>query len=347
MNQPLPGTFSSLIANYKPKAGVFDEAMAEGQLRPYWRGFVQQLDRTGIVDLQRRWDQAQRQMLSDGVTFRPQDIAGNASRPWIVDAIPLLITEAEWGRLSEGLIQRARLYEHILADIFGSQQLLRDRMLPPEALYGHPGYCPAYHGLVGQDSSFLQLFASDLQRGLDGRWRIQGDRTRAPFGLGYLLENRIVTSRNLPLPFRQCRVQRLAPFFMALQETLRAMAPRFRDNPRMVLWTKGPRSPAYFEDAYLARYLGYTLAEGDDLAVRENRVMLKTLGGLLPVEVLFRRLDDDDCDPVELAPESLYGISGLVEVLRSGNVAVANALGSRLVESPIYLPYIERFVVSG
>ncbi len=135
-------------------------------------------------------------------------------------------------------------------------------------------------------------------------------------------------------------MHRLAPFFKTLRESLSDLAPRSRDNPRIVLWTKGPHSHSYVEDAYLARYLGYTLAEGDDLAVRENRVMLKTLGGLLPVEVLLRRLDDDDCDPVELANNSASGVSGLVEVLRCGQVAIANSLGSRLVESPILLPFI-------
>ncbi len=278
MNSPLSGSFSSLFANYRPPPGVFDEAIQGGELRAPWQAFVQQMDRVGTADLQRRWEQAQRQMLNDGVTFRPQDVSGNASRPWILDGVPLLLTEKEWQPIAEAMVQRAKLYEIILADLFGSQQLLRDRLLPPECLFGHPAYCPAYHGLVDAEQSYLQLFATDLSRGTDGKWWVNGDRTRAPFGLGYLLENRIVTSRNLPAPFRHCRVKRLAPFFIALQDTLREMAPRYRDNPRIVLWTKGPTSPAYFEDAYLARYLGYTLAEGDDLAVRENRVMLKTLG---------------------------------------------------------------------
>lgn len=333
------GSFSAALTGYRPRPGVFDEAVDGDKLRPQWLSFIRHMDQMSLTELQHRWEQAQKQIVNDGMSVLPTDLQTGKVRPWTLDAVPLLVEPVCWKLVSEGLVQRAELYEFILADLFGPQHLLRERFLPPDVLYGHPGFCPAYHGLVPADQKYLQLFAADLARAPNGTWWATGDRTRAPFGLGYLLENRIITSRNLPVPFRNCRVQRLAPFFIALQETLRSLAPRFRDNPRMVLWTNGPSSHSYVEDTYLARYLGYTLAEGDDLAVRENRVMLKTLGGLLPVEVLFRRLDDDDCDPVELSPDSVKGISGLVEVVRSREVAVCNALGSRLVESPIFLPY--------
>jgi uncharacterized circularly permuted ATP-grasp superfamily protein/uncharacterized alpha-E superfamily protein len=278
-------------------------------------------------------------MQSDGVTFNPIETDGKVARPWVLDSIPLVITNREWQAISNGLAQRARLYELILQDLFGDMHLLRDGLLPPEALFGHPNYYPAYRTLP-QSAPFLYLFAADLARAADGQFWVTGDRTRAPFGLGYLLENRLVTSRHLPQAFRQCQVKRLAPFFKAFQQSLRDLAPRYRDNPRIALWSKGPTSRSYFEDAYLARYLGYTLVEGDDLAVRDNQVMLKTLSGLLPIEVLLRRLDDDDCDPVELNPHSMIGTSGLLEVVRSKSVSLANALGSRIVESPIFLPFL-------
>ncbi|MFO1062639.1 MAG: circularly permuted type 2 ATP-grasp protein [Pirellulales bacterium] len=338
-HKPEIGSFSALFAQYERRSGAYDEAFDGSALRPHWQNFVKHLDSIGPSDLQLRWERAQRQIVGDGVTFSARESTSSA-RPWLLDALPTILTEQEWKHLSAGLIQRARLYELILADLFGPRTLMHERLLPVEALFANPSFCPAYQDLTPSDKRYLQLFASDLARDPSGQWLVTGDRTRAPFGLGYALENRIVTSRNLPAPFRQCRVQRLAPFFMTLRESLRDLATRFRDNPRIVLWTKGPQSQAYVEDAYLARYLGYTLAEGDDLAVRENRVMLKTLGGLLPVEVILRRLDDDDCDPVELAPDSVSGVSGLVEVLRCGNVAVANSLGSRIAESPIFLPFI-------
>ena len=169
-----------------------------------------------------------------------------------------------------------------------------------------------------------------------------GDRTQAPSGAGYALENRIVMTRTLPEAFRDCRVHRLALFFQTFRDTLRALAPRNRDNPRVVLLTPGPYNETYFEHAYLARYLGYTLVEGGDLTVRDNRVFLKVLGGLQPVDVIFRRLDDDFCDPLELRPDSFLGVPGLVHAVRSGNVAVANALGTGLLETPALPAFLPR-----
>ncbi|MCA9249243.1 MAG: circularly permuted type 2 ATP-grasp protein, partial [Planctomycetales bacterium] len=328
------------LRGYQPTAGIYDEAVgADGQLRPHWAAFIAHLEQMGRPEFERRWGRAERQIAIDDLTFSPHD-SGETARPWILDAIPLLMEEVEWRTISAGLEQRARLFEMILSDLFGPQTLLKERLLPPDVLYGHPGYHPTYLGLPPAGGRYLQFYAADIVRAPDGRWWATGDRTRAPFGLGYVLENRIVASRTLPVAFRQCRVQRLAPFYVQLRETLRELAPRYKDNPRIVLLTKGPTSQSYPEDAYLARYLGYTLAEGGDLAVRENRVMLKTLSGLFPVEVLMRRLDDDDCDPVELVSSSAVGISGLCEVLRSGNVALANSLGARLVESPIFRPFL-------
>ncbi len=346
---PSPPSPQTLLAGYQPRAGVYDEAVdAKRGLRPHWQTLVDELNLLGAEEVQRRWQLAQKQIANDGITFNPHDLEGGKSRPWILDAVPLVLEEQEWNGIAASLEQRARLFDMILRDLYGPQNLLRERVLPLDVLYGHPGFYPAFHGLPTPDGQQLTLYAADLARAPDGRWWVMGDRTRAPFGLGYALENRIVTSRMFPQVFRRCRVQRLASYFVALRETLREMAPRSKDNPRIVLWSKGPSSRAYFEDAYLARYLGYTLVEGGDLAVRENRVWLKTLGGLLPVEVLLRRLDEDDCDAVELNPTSRSGVSGLLEVLRSGNAAISNALGSRLVESPIvqgFLPSVCKFLL--
>jgi len=339
-DQPRAPQSVPVFAGYQPGSS-YDEAVGRGgDLRPHWRSLAGSLNALGRRELSRRWEQAQRQIAGHGVTFNPHDEAGAASRPWVLDAIPLIVAEQEWQSLTESLKQRAELLELVLRDLFGPQRLLKDGIIPPDLLFGHPAFFPAYEGLQTGLKRHLHLYAADLARSSDGKWWVTGERTRAPFGLGYVLENRIVTARMLPTAFRQCRVQRLAPFFIQLRETLRELAMRFRDNPRIVLWTRGPSSRAYFEDAYLARYLGYTLAEGGDLAVRENRVMLKTLGGLLPVEVLFRRLDDEDCDPVELNPASTSGVPGLLEVIRTGNVALLNPLGSRLVESPIWLAFL-------
>ncbi|MBL8851328.1 MAG: circularly permuted type 2 ATP-grasp protein [Planctomycetaceae bacterium] len=341
-DHPRASHAAPVFSGYRPTGGYDEAVTAEGELRPHWRTLAGNVNSLGARELSRRWEQAQRQITSHGVTYNPLDDAGAKSRPWVLDAIPMVVNEQEWVSLTEALQQRATLLDLILRDLFGPQRLLKDKIVPPDLLFGHPGFFPAYEGLQTGLKRHLHLYAADLARAADGTWWVTGERTRAPFGLGYVLESRIVTARMLPAAFRQCRVQRLAPFYIQLQETLRELATRFKDNPRIALWTRGPSSRSYFEDAYLARYLGYTLAEGGDLAVRENRVMLKTLGGLLPVEVLFRRLDDEDCDPVELNPASMSGVPGLLEVVRTGNVSLLNPLGSRLVESPIWLAFMPK-----
>ena len=174
----------------------------------------------------------------------------------------------------------------------------------------------------------------------DGRFRVLCDRTQSPSGAGYTLENRIVLTSVLPGVFRQCNVHRLAPYFIALRQTLRSLAPANRENPRVVLLTPGPYNETYFEHAYLARYLGYTLVQGNDLTVRDGIVYLKTLSGLQRVDVILRRVDDDFCDPLELYQDSFLGVPGLVEAVREGNVAVSNALGSGMVQSPAFLSFL-------
>jgi uncharacterized circularly permuted ATP-grasp superfamily protein len=301
---------------------------------------LQRLEEMGDATLRQRWLQAQAQIDRDGVTYNPHDDDGIVSRPWMLDAIPMVLAENEWKQLTDRLSQRGRVFEALLADLFGEQRVLKDKVIPPDLLFGHPAWYPAYQQLNLSGKRLLTYAATDLARAPDGEWWATGDRTRSPFGLGYVLENRIVTSRMLSPLFRSLPVCRLAGFYAAVKQRLLELAPRFKENPCIVLWSKGPQSRGYFEDSYLARYLGYTLAEGDDLAVRDNRVQLLTLGGLLPVEVLLRRVDDDDCDSVELNPASSIGISALLDVVRCGRVAVANAIGSRLVESAAFLPFL-------
>ncbi|MBI1314034.1 hypothetical protein GC176_22290 [bacterium] len=334
-------TEAPLFAGYQPVDGVFDELFAPlREPHAHCRPLVNELNRLGREELDQASRRAAQLLRDNGVTFNAYDEHGESSRPWQLDVLPTMLSRTEFQFLDTALIQRATLLEHVLVDLFGEQRLLSEKVLPPDIVFGHPGFHRAYHQLQPVGLRRLTVYAADLARSPDGRWWATGDRTRAPSGLGFVLENRIVMSRVLPGPFRAAGIRRLAPFFAQLRESLRESAPRFRDNPRIVLLSRGPDSATYFEDVYLARYLGYTLAEGGDLAVREGRVMLKTLGGLLPIEVILRRVSDDDCDPVELNPASLTGVSGLVDVVRNQNVVVANSLGSRLAETPAFVPFL-------
>ncbi len=334
---------AGLRARYAPPLSGYDEAAdRSGAPRPHWAELFDSLRDLGPAELGRRWREAKGLIRENGVTYNVYGDPDGIARPWQLDPIPLLIPPAEAVGLERALVQRARLLELVLTDLYGPQRLLKDGFLPPELIYANPGFLRPVHGVRVPGGRYLHLYAANLGRGADGRWRVIGDRTQAPSGAGYALENRIVMTRTLPEAFRDCKVHRLALFFQTFRDTLRALAPRNKDNPRVVLLTPGPYNETYFEHAYLARYLGYTLVEGGDLTVRDNRVFLKVLGGLQPVEVIFRRLDDDFCDPLELRPDSFLGVPGLVHAARSGNVAVANALGTGLLETPALPAFLPR-----
>ena len=227
-----------------------------------------------------------------------------------------------------------------MADIYGPGKLLRTGDLPPEIVFANPAFVRAAHGLQPPGGIYLQTYAVDVARSPDGRWWVVGDRTDTPAGAGYALENRIVLSRVYPELIRDCRVQRLARFFQQLRDGLLERAAVRNRDPRVVIYTPGPFHSTYFEQAYLARYLGFNLVEGRDLTVRDQGVFLKTLSGLLPVDVILRRVNSDYCDPLELRGDSLLGVPGLLQVARAGNVVIANAIGTGVVETPALLPFL-------
>ncbi len=333
-------TQGRLFSSYQPPPGVYDEVKdAGGDVRPHWRKLVEQIDLLGAEGLREREESA-RQLLHDhGVTYNVYADGRSDERPWKLDMLPLLISAPEWARLEAGLIQRTRLLDLVLADIYGPQRLLRDASLPPALLHANPGFMRPCHGVHPSGDQFLSLHAVDLTRAPNGEWWVLTDRTQAPSGLGYAMENRFILSRVMQEEFREANVQRIASFFLARHGGLRAMAP-WSGSPHIVLLTPGPRTETYFEHAYLARYFGHPLVEGSDLAVRDRRVYIKTIEGLQPVDVIIRRVDDTYCDPLELRSDSFLGVPGLVEAARAGNVAISTALGSGAVEAPALLAFL-------
>jgi uncharacterized circularly permuted ATP-grasp superfamily protein/uncharacterized alpha-E superfamily protein len=326
---------------YEPTAGFFDEVLAGGeQVRPHWAEMADALASMGHHGMARRWQQGWRLVRDNGITYNVYNDPENASRPWPLDPIPLILASSEWKTIETAIVQRAALFNAILADLYGPQRLLREDLLPPELVFPNPSFLRPCWSIEPRGGVFLHMYAADLARSPDGQWWVLADRTQAPSGAGYALENRLVTTRALPDVFRGSHVQRLAHFFQSYREALERLVRPNRENPRIVLLTPGPYNETYFEHAFLARYLGYSLVEGGDLTVRENRVFLKTLGGLLPVDVIVRRQDDHFCDPLELRPDSVLGVPGLVQAVRSGNLAIANTLGSGLAESPAYAAFL-------
>jgi uncharacterized circularly permuted ATP-grasp superfamily protein/uncharacterized alpha-E superfamily protein len=299
------------------------------------------LERLGRHELASRWENGRRIIREHDVTYNVYGDPQGMDRPWGLDLVPLLISAEDWAHIEAGLIQRSRLFNLIIADLYGGgQRLLRHGFMPPQLVYANPGFLRPCRGIAPVRNVFLHLHACDLARSTDGNWWVLADRTQAPSGAGYALENRTVISRVLPEEIRDHNVRRLAGFFRAERDMLFNLAPADRDKPSVVLLTPGPHNETYFEHAYLARHLGFPLVEGADLSVRGQRVFLKTLEGLQPVDVILRRVDDSFCDPLELRSESFLGVAGLVEATRAGNVTLANALGAGLMESPAFLAFL-------
>lgn len=329
------------ISQYRGMRDGFDELRrGDGSVRDSWTRIAASIDRMGAAGLAQRSEQARLLLRESGVTYNVSGAPEGPDRPWELDPVPLLLSQNEWNGVATAVAQRVAVLNAILADVYGPQQLMRRKLLPAELVFGHPGYLVPCHGLSVPQGVHLHLYGGHLARQADGTWVVLADRTQGPSGAGYAVENRVIMSRIFPAEFKSLYVQRLASFFIALRDTLQSISPRDSDNPRIVLLSPGPKSPTYFEDAYLARYLGYTLAEGGDLTVRGTQVYLKTLGGLLPVDVILRRIPDEDIDPLELKPDSLLGVPGLVQAVREGQVAVANALGSGFLEAPALMPFL-------
>lgn len=329
------------LAGYRPIEGVYDEMLdADGTVRPHWRVFHELMHHCGAGVLRSRQESIARLLLDHGATYNIYQDAKGASRPWALDVLPLIIAADEWRGVASALSQRARLLNLVLADLFGQQRLLTEGWIPPAVVFANPGYLRAAHGGGLAEPRFLTSMGTDLVRGADGAWMVLADRTQAPSGMGYSLENRIVMSSVMSEEFGLCGVQRLASFYDFEREALRMLAPSRRGTPSVVMLTPGPWNETYFEHAFKARYLGFPLVEGADLTVRGRRVHLKTLEGLRRVDVIVRRVDDVFCDPLELRADTTLGVPGLAEAWRSGNVALVNAPGAGVVETPALHPFL-------
>ncbi len=335
----LPG-FSDLdeiVARYRRLPGVPDEFLAaDGSPRPAWLRVIARLVEIGPQEMQRRFASADRHIRDSGASYRPY--GGAMEQSWPIGHLPLLIASEEWRHMAAGVAQRAELMEAVLADIYGEGRLIAEGAVPASAIAGCPDYLQPMTGALRRGERHLHLYAADLGRGPDGKWWVLGDRTQAPSGTGYALANRLVLSRTFPYLYRNLNVERLAPFFDAFRAGLAAHASR--SDPRICLLTPGSFNETYFEQAYLARYLGLLLVEGGDLTVRDGVAHVRTIAGLKRADVILRRIDSDFADPLELNARSCLGVPGLVEAVRTGGVTLANALGSGVVETPVMMSFM-------
>ena len=323
--------------------GHFDEwrsgALDACGLSPAWAQFFDELGPGGLDELPALASALERQIRDNGITYNVYADADNPQRPWSLDLFPFIVAPQDWAHLEAGILQRVRLLDAVLADLYGPRTLLRDGLIPPALVQGHPGYLRAMHGVRPPGDTWLHIAAFDLAHGPDGQWWVVSQRTQAPSGLGYLLENRLAIGRLFSGAFEGLRVQRLAASYRALMRGLTTLSPRGAES-RIALLTPGPYNETYFEHAFLARYLGLPLVEGSDLVVRDRRLYLKTLQGLEPVDVLIKRLDDEWLDPLELRADSTLGVPGLLQAVRAGHLLLANAPGSAPLESPALLGFL-------
>ena len=337
--------FSSLvdeINQLSPKAipGHFDEMRGNGNsLLPHWKEFFDALGPTGLNDLDQRTQELQRQIRDNGITYNVYADEFGPQRPWSVDLFPLIIDSKSWQEIESGVLQRARLLELIISDAYGNQALLKEGLIPPALIQGHPGFIRSMCGVQPCGGKHLHIIAFDLARAPDGKWSVLSQRTQAPSGLGYLLENRNLIARQFPKAYEQMHILPLANAYKNLIDSLKQQSPA-GDRAHIVLLTPGPYNETYFEHAYLARYLGLTLVEGGDLTVRDQHLFLKTVKGLEPVDIILKRLDDEFLDPLELRADSTLGVPGLLQAIRAGNVIIANTPGSAFLESPALLGFL-------
>jgi uncharacterized circularly permuted ATP-grasp superfamily protein/uncharacterized alpha-E superfamily protein len=329
---------TGLTAGYAPLPGIPDEFIgADGLPQPHWTRFLCALMELSADDIERRFATADRHIRDIGVSYRAY--GDRSERAWPLSHVPLLIEAEEWREIAAGVAERAELLELILADIYGEGRLISAGDLPATVVFG-PEFLPPLHGVTPPGGKFLYLYAADIGRGPDGRWWVLGDRAQAPSGAGYALANRLVLARAFPDLYRDMNVERLAPFFEAFRLGLAFTAKR--QDPRICLLTPGPFNETYFEQAYLARYLGFLLVEGGDLTMRDGKVHIRTIAGLMRADVIWRRIDSDYADPLELNSRSRLGIPGLVDALRYGGVVMANALGSGVLEAPAMMSFLPR-----
>ena len=339
--RPRTGALPAWLADYGTQSGVADELFAaDGTLRPVWRPFIDQLARLTPDEIAAHFARGDRYLRDAGVFYRQYSSDAQQERDWPLSHIPVILHDAEWETICDGLAQRADLLERVVADLYGPGQLVRDGHLPADLVAGNPEWHRPLVGVAPASGHFLHFIAFEIGRSPDGTWLVLGDRTQAPSGAGFALENRMATARIFPEPFPRANIRRLAGFFRAFRDAMDALPGA--EGRRTGVLTPGPGNDTYFEHAYIARYLGLPLLEGEDLIVTRGAVQVRTVSGPQPVGVLWRRLDAAYADPLELDETSRIGTPGLVDAIRQSNLNMVNALGAGVLETRAFLAFLPK-----
>lgn len=330
-----------MLSRYRPVEGVPDELIGpDGRPRDVWARLVETVSGMSAEELATRMARGDQYLRDAGVFYRQYGAQETSERDWPLSHMPVLISESEWSGISQGLMQRADVLEAFCRDLYGENRLVREGHIPASLVAGNPEWLRPLVGIKPRSGHYLHFIAFDIGRGPDGDWWVLGDRTSAPSGAGFALENRIASSRIFTEHFSRHNVHRLAGFFKRFRDSLLGL--REGDDSRVGILTPGPMNDTYFEHAYIARYLGFMLLEGEDLAVVDGKLMVRTVAGFRPISVLWRRLDSAWMDPLHLKEDSRIGTPGLLGAIGSGSVTMVNALGSGVLETRAFLAFLPR-----
>ena len=317
----------------------FDEMYdAQGACRPHYRAFAQWLADTPQDLLAQRRREADLLFHRAGITFTLYGDEQGTERLIPFDIIPRAIPASEWRTVERGCIQRVQALNRFLADLYHEQRILKAGVIPAEQVLANEGYQMAMRGLDLHRDLYAHIAGVDLVRDGDGTWYVLEDNLRTPSGVSYMLEDRKMMMRLFPELFAAQRVAPVDHYPSLLLDTLRSSSPL--DNPSVVVMTPGRYNSAYFEHAFLAREMGVELVEGADLFVRDDKVFMRTTSGAKPVDVIYRRLDDDFLDPLAFNPQSALGVPGLLSAYRRGNLVLANAIGTGVADDKSVYPFV-------
>ncbi|MFY0609997.1 MAG: circularly permuted type 2 ATP-grasp protein [Hyphomicrobiaceae bacterium] len=332
-------TISNYLARYRAGLNGFDEMFdANGRVRPHWEPVVSFLEAEGPAACHSRSERIQRRIVENGLTLDSFTDPDKLEQPWRLDLLPLVFEASEWQKIAQAMMQRMRLFEALLDDIYGAQSVLDEGLLPPSLVFNDPAFVRPLHGIDKGSASRLMFMAADLGRDRHGQWRIIDTHAETTAGHGYALANRVVLAEASARLFRSCNAQRVSGFHQSVAEEL---AQRTGLNaPTIAILGPNPDHETYLSHAYMARYLGYLLLEGSDLRVLDEKVFHKTLAGLQPIDLLVRAVEAAKADPLELDPSGFDGPAGLVQAVRSNPSLVSNALGTAVIENRGIAPYI-------
>ncbi|WP_339658348.1 circularly permuted type 2 ATP-grasp protein [uncultured Polaribacter sp.] len=332
----------SIIQDYFRNKSKYDELLtSKMDIKSDWKELLDNLLKIGPEKLASKQADINWLLAENGVTYNVYNDPKGLNRPWNLNVVPFLIHQKEWDVVEKGIQQRSEILNLVLKDLYGKRELLKNGIIPPEVIYAHRGFLRSCDQIKYKTEKQLLIHAVDLARGPDGRMWVVNDRSQAPSGMGYALENRFSISKTIPELFDNIHVKQPSTFFNDFNQLLLNVAPSNTENPMVVILTPGPLNETYFEHSYLSSFLGYPLVKGNDLVVRHGKVWLKSLKGLKQVDVILRRVDDVFMDPLELREDSYLGVAGLLEAVRLQNVAIVNPIGSGVLENPALIPFME------